>query len=157
MNWKSVSLIATIVGLIAAMTACSGVSLADLIEIDVNRDVQESTQSPPQVPLSEAPFVREKFVNNFNTNLAEFDKEVADKQFFYDVVGSLINTGVELSEGPLQGVPLGGAIFAALGGLAGLFVRKPGTQKEIDAAWDEASAKTREALLDGVKSAKADA
>jgi len=157
MNWKSISLMAAIVGLVVLMTACSGVTLADLVQVDVNQDVQEATQSPAKVPLSEAPFVREKYVNDFKTNLAHLDKEISDAQLFTDFIGSLINTGLQLSEGPLQGVPMGGVIFAALGGLAGLFVRKPGTQKEIDAAWDEAAAKTREALLDGAKTAKGDA
>jgi len=156
MNWKSISLMAAIVGLVVLMTACSGVTLADLVQADVNQDVQEATQSPAKVSLSDAPFVREKYVNDFKTNLAHLDSEIADAQLFADFIGSLVNTGLQLSEGPLQGVPMGGVIFATLGGLAGLFIRKPGTQKEIDDAWDEAAAKTREALLDGAKSAKAD-
>ena len=154
MNWKSIALIAVIVGLLVAVTACAGYTLDDYIQAKVPDGVQESTGTGPTVPLSEAPFVREKFVNEFVTDLEHFDKNVSDAQFFSDLFGTVVDTGYEASEGFVKSLPMGEAAFALLGGLAGLFLRKPGTQKEIDAAWDEAAAKTREAILDGVKVSK---
>lgn len=151
MNWKSITGIAAIISLIVVFTACGGVTLADFVDVDVNEDVQAATGAKPKVSLSDAPFVREKYVNDFKTNLSQLDKEISDAQLFSDFVGSVLNTGLTLAEGPLQGVPMGGAIFAALGGLTGLFIRKPGTQKQIDAAWDEASATARDAVLEGLK------
>lgn len=154
MNWKSIGMIVVIAGLVAAVTACNGFTYADYAKVDVPVGIQEETGEQPRVPLSKAPFVRQRYVDNVKTNLAEFDQEIKDAQLFADFVGSLLNTGLTLAEGPLQGIPMGGVIFAALGGLAGLFVRKPGTQKEIDKAWDEAAEVTRKALLEGSTIAK---
>lgn len=151
MNWKSITFIAVIVGLLAAVTACAGYTLDDYIQTKTPADVQKSTGASPTVPLSEAPFVREKYVNNFVTNLKQFDKNVADAQLFSDLVGTVVDTGYDESEGFIKSLPLGKAAFALLGGLAGLFIVKPGTQKKLDATWDEASAKAREAVLEGIK------
>ena len=151
MNIKSLSLIVVIAGLLVAMTACAGYTLGDYIGVKTTPNVQVSTGVGETVKLSEAPYVRQRYVDDVLVELAQFDENIRDAQLFADFAGSLLNTGLALTEGPLQGVPAGGAIFAALGGLAGLFIRKPGTQKEIDAAWDEASAKAREAVLEGIK------
>lgn len=149
MNWKSIGMIVVTAGLLVAVTACNGVTLSDLVEVEVPQGVQEETGEPAKVSLSKAPFVRQRYVDNVKNNLAEFDQDISDAQLFADFAGGLLNTGLTLAEGPLQGVPMGGVLFAALGGLSGLFVRAPGTQKKIDEAWDEASAKTREAMQQG--------
>lgn len=152
MNWKALTGIAVIIVSLAAIAACNGFTMSDHIDVKVPPQVRDSTQTPtPTVPLSQAPFVRERYLNEVKVNLAQFDQSIADARVFADFVGSLLNTGLTLAEGPLQGVPLGGAIFAGLGGLVGLFVRKPGTQKEIDKAWDEASEKARQAMLEALK------
>lgn len=159
-NWKAVAGFAAIGVLVVTFTACSGVTLADLIEVDVPRPVQESTGEPAKVSLNEAPYVRERYVNDFTTTLRQFDQEIADAQLFADFVGGLLNTGLELAEGPLQGVPLGGVIFAALGGLTGLFLPKPGTSKEKEKSYNKGHEIGRrtalEGLVNGVKNAKAE-
>lgn len=138
-NWKTLSGIAAIVALLVAITACNGYTLADFLKVEVAPDIQEATGSNPTVPLSRAPFVRQRYVDGVTTNLAEYDQNVADAQLFADFAGSLLNTGLSLAEGPLQGIPLGGAIFAALGGAVGLFVKKPGTTKEKEKAFNKGS------------------
>lgn len=154
MNWKSISLVAVIVGLLVAVTACAGYTLDDYIQTKTTPDIQDTVGVGPTVPLSEAPFVREQYVSNFVNNLEQYDKNVSDARFFGDLLGTVVNTGYDASEGFVKSLPMGEAAFALLGGLAGLFLRKPGTQKEIDAAWDEASAKAREAVLEGVAAIK---
>ena len=54
---------------------------------------------------------------------------------------SLVNTGLGAAQASgLGALPGGGIALAALTGLGGLLIRKPGTQKEIDAAYEEGRA-----------------
>lgn len=146
MNWKTIAGLALIAALIAGVTACNGYALADFVKVQTPEGVQEVTGAPAKVRLSQAPFVRQRYVDSVKSNLAEFDKNTADAQLFADFVGGLLNTGLELAEGPLSGVPLGGVIFAGLGGLIGLYTNKPGTAKRekeiVNQTWDEAVRET---------------
>lgn len=157
-NWKTVIALVVAVGVMATVVACQGYTFEDYIQVPVPEDIQESTGSQDTVPLSKAPFVREKYVNNVTTNVEEFDLSIEDAQFFTDSFRALLNMGwVQLQEsGPLASIPAGGITFGILTYLAGLFQRKPGTQKEIDAAWDESARVTRESILEGAKNAKAE-
>lgn len=66
-------------------------------------------------------------------------------------VGSLVNMGVGAAQASgLGALPGGGILLAGLTGLAGLMIRKPGTQREVDAAYEEG----RRAALEAVKETK---
>lgn len=55
-----------------------------------------------------------------------------------DLIGAAVNDGLTQAaqSGVLASVPGGAIATGLLGALAGLFLKKPGTQKEIDAAYD---------------------
>lgn len=147
MNWKTIAGIVGILALLAGVTACAGYTISDYIKVPVPPQVQDATGSKPTEPLSRAPFVRERYVAEVSTNLAELDANIEDAQLFADFAGSLLNTGLEVGAGPIQSLPAGGLIFAALGGLVGLFTRKPGTAKEIEQAKREEHEKTWDAAV----------
>ncbi len=66
-------------------------------------------------------------------------------------LGGLINTGIGAAQASGVGAfPGGSVLLAGLTGLGGLMLRKPGTQKEVDAAYEDG----RKAALEAVKEVK---
>ena len=70
-----------------------------------------------------------------------------------DMIGAAINDGLTAANpsGVLSAVPGGAILTGLLGGLAGLFIKSPGTQKKIDESYDLG----RKDALNDVKAVKA--
>ena len=63
----------------------------------------------------------------------ELDREIGDSVERYDFLASLADTGLGVLGQEASHIPGGGLLVAALGGLGGLFLRKPGDGKKLRA------------------------
>jgi len=134
------------------LALAAGCSLSDIVKVNVPPTVQEVTNTKSQVTLTQAPYVRERYINNVTTAIAEFDANIEQASAFRDFAASLLNTGFSAGEGALAGVPGGALLVGALGALGGLFLKKPGTDAAIQAEKEasfHAGQRKAQALLAG--------
>lgn len=133
-NKAGVSIMVAVFAIIIGMGIASGCSIDSMIKVSVPPKVQEATNSPALVPLSRAPFVRKQYVNEVKLSLEEFDGNIREKSAFRDLAVSLMNTGAVAGRGALAGFPGGAMLMSVLAGVGGLYLKKPGTDTEINAA-----------------------
>lgn len=127
-NTTGVSILGFAAVAIIGITLLAGCTLSDLVKVNVPTAVREVTNTKTnQVSLSQAPYIRTRYVNEITANLVEFDDNIEQASAFRDFAASLLNTGLSTGEGALAGVPGGAFLFTILGGLGGLFLKKPGT------------------------------
>ena len=109
----------------------SGYLATDLISVDVPKDVLEATGHEGKVSLTEVPDVWDDWQAYVEKNTKRLESET-DKS--YELLG-FINTATDVAiSGASQAAPAfpGGALLiGALGGAAGLFMKKPGTDRAI--------------------------
>lgn len=148
-NATGVLILAVMVAAALGLTLASGCTLSDVVKVNVPPAVREVTNTKTkQVSLSRAPRVRERYINEVTANLDEFDTSIEQASAFRDLAASLLNTGLSAGQGALAGVPGGAFLLAALGGLGGLFLKKPGTDalvnKEKQASYNAGIKNARE-------------
>lgn len=125
------SLAALYVGISLTAMSCT-MTLRKLIPVQVPPHISEALpDKPTQVTLADAERAREQYLLTVKQSLEKFDENIYDAAWLVDVMGALGNWGLEAAEGPLSALPGGAAGFALLTGLGGLFLRKPGTDKQV--------------------------
>ena len=150
MNWKAIGVWSIALVAIVAASQMSGCTLGDIIPVDVPEGVQAVTGAPESVSLSETDFVREDFVTKTVRDLERFDANVADARFWEDIGLMLLNTGYEAAVPYLGTIPAGGVLLTLLGAIGGRYLKRPGEDARVDAAWDEASEVTRKTILEAL-------
>jgi len=113
-----------------------GCSLGDAIKVAVPEQIQKTTGVGPKVSLNKAPFAREEFVQDASRALAEFDDSIERADALRNIFADFLNSGLTIGQDALagSGFPLGGALALALGGVGGLFIQKPGSQRKTNVA-----------------------
>jgi hypothetical protein len=150
MNWKAIGIWAVAIGAVVGLCFAGGCRLDEIITVDVPPEVQESTGVGPKVTLRDAPQVREKHIFNFTQGLDRFDENYADSSLLYEIASSALNSGAQIAVPALGEVPGGAILVGLLGGLGGLFLKRPGEGKAIksaeDAGYDMGRAETLNSL-----------
>jgi hypothetical protein len=152
-NGLGLALLGVAVVFAAVCVGCGGVSLADLVRVSVPLEVQRATSAPAVVSLADAPAVWEKWELAVRQGSERFGDNVRRASALYSFVGSAINMGVgELgAAGALAAVPGGALALSLVTGAAGLFLRRPGTQREVDGAYDLGAKEAIEKARAGVE------
>lgn len=122
---------AAVVGLLVSVL--QGCNLQDIVKVDVPDDVQVALGFDARVPLGQAPVVKLQWIEYVERNTKELDREIGEGEDRFQVLSSLADTGIGLASAEASNIPGGGILVAALAGLGGLFIRKPGDRKRIQA------------------------
>ena len=117
-----------------ALTACAGLQLTDYVRVRVPPVVQGVIDCPATIPLTNATALHEEWKLKIRQADTAFSESINRGYVLYDVVGSLLNTGMTQLEGPLSTIPAGGLGIAALTGLGALFINRPGTAQFVQKA-----------------------
>lgn len=150
-NWQAIGVWTVAVLLMALASQMSGCNLADAIPVAVPEGVQAVTGAPESVSLSETDFVREDYVTKTVRDLQRFDENVADARFWEDLGLMLLNTGYDAAVPYLGTIPAGGVLLTLLGAIGGRYLKRPGEDARVDAAWDEASEVTRKTIMEAMR------
>ena len=144
------------IGLLVGLTLMGGGCQVDeMITVSVPPQTREHLREdlgvsvPPEVSLRDARLLRTDGDRRFKQDMERrasdhaasndaLDAEIADGSFVESLVGSAVNTGIEMGVPYLGTVP-GGAILATmLTGLGMWFVPRPGEKGRLQVAKDEA-------------------
>lgn len=153
-NSAAIVLGAIAVSLIVAATAISGCSIGDVVKSPIPATVRNDpeVQGLPPVPSHNESIAA--FALWSAARAAESDQWRRNLQASGEVIGAVQafgNTAIESLSPALAGLPFGGLAIAGLSFASGLFLRKPGTQGVIDAAYEDGLKAGREAVAQGVR------
>jgi hypothetical protein len=137
-NKTGTSILAVVIACILGLAFASGCgSLDDMVKVNVPEQVQQATHSKGTIPLSNAIHVRRQYVTEVKFALDKFDENIEGATAFRDLALSLLNTGMVAGQGALAGFPGGAVLMSLLAGVGGLYLKKPGTDAEINAAKED--------------------
>ncbi len=110
----------------SVLQACQ---LQDIIKFDVPPAVAEAVETEEKVPVSQSEAVWEDWQTWVDRQSDRLAKSIGDSQERLAVIESLTEMGLRLGQDAASTVPGGAFISAALAGLGGLFLRRPGDKK----------------------------
>ena len=120
----------------AVLAACvvatlKGCNLASLVAVDVPPGVREALAVPEgeAVTLADAGDVWALWNQWCERESIRLAREIGNAQERYDVLSGLTSMGLQALEGQAAGIPFGPFLLAGLGGLGGLFLKRPGDKK----------------------------
>ena len=124
---------AVAVGLLVSVL--QGCSLDEWVKVDVPEPVRVALNVPEgeAVSVGSAQVVRIRWAEFVERQTEELDQEIGDSVERYEFLASLADTGLGVLGQEASHIPGGGLLVAALGGLGGLFLRKPGDGKKLRA------------------------
>ena len=124
---------AVAVGLLVSVL--QGCSLDEWVKVDVPEPVRVALNVPEgeAVSVGSAQVVRMRWAEFVERQTEELDQEIGDSVERYEFLASLADTGLGVLGQEASHIPGGGLLVAALGGLGGLFLRKPGDGKKLRA------------------------
>lgn len=153
-NNNRIGILIIVLGVVALLGIASmqGCNLGDIVTTDVPPTVQDVVPGTDATSsLNEAVRIRGRYVHEVTTALGEFDENIAEASLVRDTIASFLNTGIEVSSGPLATIPGGGFLALGLGSLGGLFLRKPGTtaliQQEKEASFNAGLKKAQQVAV----------
>ena len=144
-SMKALGVWALVVGLIVAISQMGGCSLDEMITVDVNKEVRDSTGAPPEVTLREARDLLEDYDAKHQIGRDRFVREINDGAFLEQLGISAVNQGIELSTPMIGNLPGGLILTSLLSGVGGFLMRRP-SKKQLDAEYDAG----REEALDTI-------
>ena len=111
--------------IVAALQSCN---LEDFVQVDVPGGVRQSLDVPEddRVSLAEAEYLWEDWSDYVERESIRFSREIKESRERYELLASLANMGIGALEQQVAGVPFGPFLLAGLGGLGGLFLKRPG-------------------------------
>ncbi len=117
-----------------AMLCVQGCSLASFIQVDVPKDVKvavdvDDLKKP--ITLAEVDEVWADWNNFVTLNTERFNASIEEANQRYEVLASIANLSIDAAVPVIGGFPGGAFILTALGGLTGLFMKRPGEDKRV--------------------------
>ena len=130
-----VILAGVLIGSLLTLSSCAGNKITDFVSYQNPPGVQKAVGVPPKQTLTEASFTVaewELFVTQ-NTNALMENVERAEE--FASFFTGLLTGGLDiiLSDPAIGASPWGGLAVAFLGGVTGLFFKRPGEEKRVRA------------------------
>ena len=128
--WFFLGLAAVVAGVLALLQGCD---LGSLVKVDVPAPVSEAVGLPESVSYSnaEAAWNEWKLFVQINSDRMATEIEAGRERF--ELLQSVANTGLEALSENASLVPGGGLLVGVLGGVGGLFIRRPGDAKKAQA------------------------
>ena len=164
-NRWSVSFAAAMLLVTALGVAASGCQVSDLITVDVPKDVKEAVDVEGDVTLTEIPDVWDDWQEYVRKNTERLESETERGYELLGFINSATDIAITAAEGAAPAFPGGAILIGLLGGAAGLFMKKPGTDREVakekEASYNAGMAKATEvaeiaAAVTGVELKQAD-
>jgi hypothetical protein len=151
---KTFAVWSLVAALLVGMSLASGCALDEIVKVDVPPNTREhyrenlDTSVPPKVSLRDARILRSegdrKFKASIEGQVADhaasndaLDAEIADGSFIEGLLGSAVNTGVEMALPGLGAVPGGAVLTTLIAGLGMWLVPRPGEKKKVAEAKSE--------------------
>jgi hypothetical protein len=124
--WFFIGLAVVVGGVLALLQGCD---LGSLVKVDVPAPVSEAIGLPESVSYAnaEAAWNEWKLFVQINSDRMAAEIEAGRERF--ELLQSVANTGLEALTENASLVPGGGLLVGVLGGVGGLFIRRPGDKK----------------------------
>jgi len=126
--WFFLGLAAVVAGCVSLLQGCD---LATLVRIDVPEPVQEAIGVPDSVSYADAESAWNEWKLFVQINSDRMASEIEAGRERFELLQSVANTGLEALSENASLFPGGGLIVGVLGGVGGLFVRRPGDKKKM--------------------------
>jgi len=128
--------------------AAYGCQISDLIRVDVPNDVKTAVGIEGNVTLTQIPDVWDDWQDYVEKNTKRLEAESERSYELLGFINSATNIAIGAAEGAASSFPGGALLIGLLSGAAGLYMKKPGTDRVI--------AKEKEASYNaGLEKAKA--
>lgn len=129
-NKTGVSILGVVLAGFIVMAGMNGCQLTDLVSVKVPRAVQNATNSPPKITLTEAPEVMQAYIREGE----RFKENIAQGYKWLGFLASLSNTGIEMGKSMIPGGAIGLSLLTLAGGI---FIKGPGTAKEKNDSYNK--------------------
>ena len=135
-NWihKNPLAVSAFAGAIAVLMFClaaSGCQVSDLIKVNVPSEVKEAVGVEGDVTLTDAPVVWEDWNQYVKKNTDRFESETKKSYELLGFINTATDIAISSAEAAAPAFPGGAIVFGLLAGTAGLFMKKPGTDKVL--------------------------
>lgn len=118
--------------LVAAMgVAAAGCQLQDLVSVKVPGDIREAVGVEGRVTLSNAPDVWSDWQKFVKTNTERFQRETENSYELLGFISTATDIAITSASAAAPAFPGGAVLVGLLSGAAGLFLKRPGTDKVI--------------------------
>jgi hypothetical protein len=125
-NRRASALLVAAIGVMLLATALQGCKLEDLVKVDVPKDVAAAIKSEDRISYSDSPAAWDDWQAYVDRESAKFAKSIDKGAEVAGLLRSLSETGLQIGQDAASTLPGGALISAALAGLGGLFLRRPG-------------------------------
>ena len=125
-NRRASALLVAAIGVMLLATALQGCKLEDLVKVDVPKDVAAAIKSDDRISYSDSPAAWDDWQAYVDRESAKFAKSIDKGAEVAGLLRSLSETGLQIGQDAASTLPGGALISAALAGLGGLFLRRPG-------------------------------
>jgi hypothetical protein len=147
-NRLVVSFFLASVAVLLISLAAYGCQISDMIRVDVPKDVQHAVGIEGKVTLTQIPDVWDDWHDYVEKNTKRLEAETERSYELLGFINSATNIAIGAAEGAASSFPGGAILIGILSGAAGLYMKKPGTDRVI--------AKEKEASYNaGLEKAKA--
>lgn len=167
---KPILIWSAVVALLVGMALAGGCAIDEMVTVDVPPNTREHFRDnleanvPPSLSLRDARILRaegdRKFKQRLEMQAADhaasndaLDREIADGAFIEGLIGSSINTGIDLAIPGLATVPGGAILTTLLAGVGMWLVPRPGESKARKKAEDQGYDLGRNETLDSLAKA----
>lgn len=107
----------------SVLAACQ---VEDLIKVDVPPEVARAVETEERVTVADSQAVWEDWVAWVDRQTSRLEQSIAEGQERVGLIRSLTEAGISIGQDAASTLPGGALISAALAGLGGLFLRRPG-------------------------------
>ena len=113
---------------LAALGACN---LQDFVEVDIPKGARAALGIPidERITVADSEQIWTDWLDWVDRESVRLSREIDEGWHRYEVMSDLASMGFDALEGQVAGVPFGPFIVAGLGGLGGLFLKRPGDRK----------------------------
>lgn len=112
----------------------SGCNLQKMVAVQVPAGVRKSLEIDAGTNLHNAEYVYASWQSFVEVNTQELLANIDSANKTYSTLASFVNLGFDVASNHAGAIPGGGLVLAALTGLGGLFVNRPGTRKLVKQA-----------------------
>tara|TARA_R110001592_G_scaffold103047_1_gene290367 strand:- start:981 stop:1451 length:471 start_codon:yes stop_codon:yes gene_type:complete len=126
--WFFIGFAVVVAGFVSLLQGCD---LATFVRVKVPAAVQEAIGVPDSVSYAEAESAWNEWKLFVQINSDRMASEIEAGRERFELLQSVANTGLEALGENASLFPGGGLLVGVLGGVGGLFVRRPGDKKKM--------------------------
>jgi hypothetical protein len=130
-NRMAVSLFVASVAVLFISLAAAGCQVSDLITVDVPTDVKEAVGVDGRVSLTQIPDVWDDWQAYVEKNTKRLESSTERSYELLGFINSATDVAIGAAEGAASSFPGGALLVGLLSGAAGLYMKKPGTDRAI--------------------------